>query len=291
MARFRLEPGPIPLHHQVYLDLRAALEAGEWRTGDRLPPERDLAGRYGCSLITVRRALADLAREERLERTRGRGTFVRAPRIVRELSSTLSFSQEMELRGLEPRTTLLTARIQPAGEGVAAALLLGPGAPTVHLERLRSAADRPLLLEQAHLSAERFPDLLTADLEHGSLYDFLAARYDCRIERLRETIEPVIPPAREARLLGQSRRTPALLLEGIAFDEADRPVEFSRTFVPGDRSKFLIESTGRWVRGLRSMRGSEPGGAAIDSLVLATGSGTGNERGREAAAIEEGSMT
>ncbi len=154
MARFHLEPGPIPLHHQVYLDLRAALDAGEWRTGDRLPPERDLAGRYGCSLITVRRALADLTREERLERTRGRGTFVRAPRIVRELSSTLSFSQEMELRGLQPRTTLLTARIQPAGEGVAAALLLRRGAPTVHLERLRSAADRPLLLEQAHLSAE-----------------------------------------------------------------------------------------------------------------------------------------
>ncbi len=81
MARFRLLPGPIPLHHQVYLDLRAALDAGEWRPGDRLPPERELAERYGCSLITVRRALGDLAREQRLERTRGRGTFVtRAPR-------------------------------------------------------------------------------------------------------------------------------------------------------------------------------------------------------------------
>jgi GntR family transcriptional regulator len=289
LARFRLEPGPIPLHHQVYLDLRAALDAGEWRTDDRLPPERDLAGRYGCSLITVRRALADLAREERLERTRGRGTFVRAPRIVRELTSTMSFSQEMELRGLEPRTTLLTARLQPATEGVAVALLLVPGAPTIYLERLRSAAERPLLLEQAHLSAERFPDLLTADLEHGSLYDFLAARYGCWIERMRETIEPVMPPAREARLLGQSRRTPALLLEGTAFDEADRPVEFSRTYVPGDRSKFLIESTGRWVRGLRSMRGSEQGAVAIDGLVLATGSGTGNEGGRGAVALAEGS--
>ncbi|HLY14535.1 MAG TPA: GntR family transcriptional regulator [Candidatus Limnocylindrales bacterium] len=291
MARFQLEPGPIPLHHQVYLDLRAALDAGEWRTGERLPPERDLAGRYGCSLITVRRALADLAREERLERTRGRGTFVTAPRIVRELSSTLSFAQEMELRGLEPRTQLLTACLQPAAEGVAAPLLIPAGAPTFFLERLRSAADRPLLLEQAHLSAERFPDLLTADLEHGSLYDFLAARYDCRIERLRETIEPVMPPAREAGLLGQSRRTPALLLEGTAFDAADRPVEFSRTYVPGDRSKFLIESTGRSVRGLRSMRGSEQGAAAIDGLVLTGGSGTGNERGRDAVALEEGSRT
>ncbi len=66
----------MPLHHQVYLDLSNALDAGEWQAGDRLPTERDLADEYGCSLITVRRALTDLVRERRLERTRGRGTFV-----------------------------------------------------------------------------------------------------------------------------------------------------------------------------------------------------------------------
>ena len=41
MARFQLEVGPIPLHHQVYLDLQAALESGEFRSGDRLPTERE----------------------------------------------------------------------------------------------------------------------------------------------------------------------------------------------------------------------------------------------------------
>ena len=85
MARFRLEHGPVPLHHQVYLDLRGGIESGSGPPGDRLPPERELAERYGCSLITVRRALADLAREQRLERTRGRGTFVLQPRIERDL--------------------------------------------------------------------------------------------------------------------------------------------------------------------------------------------------------------
>ena len=74
MARYQLEQSPVPLHHQVYLDLRSALDNGEeWKAGDRLPPERELAERYGCSLITVRRALSELAREQRIERTRGRG--------------------------------------------------------------------------------------------------------------------------------------------------------------------------------------------------------------------------
>ena len=82
MARFRLELGPIPLHHQVYLDLRSSLDRREWKPGDRLPTERELAARYGCSLITVRRALGELVREGRIERTRGRGTFVLASRIA-----------------------------------------------------------------------------------------------------------------------------------------------------------------------------------------------------------------
>ena len=87
MARFHLESGPVPLHHQVYLDLREAFTAGEWRPGDRLPAERDLAGRYGCSLITIRRALDELAREGRLERSPGRGTFLIDPPIVRDIAA------------------------------------------------------------------------------------------------------------------------------------------------------------------------------------------------------------
>jgi GntR family transcriptional regulator len=270
LARYQLEPGPIPLHHQVYLDLRAALDGGEWRPGHRLPTERELAARYGCSLITVRRALGDLAREERLQRTRGRGTVVTQPRIVRDLSSTLSFAEEMQLHGLEPRTTLLGAALARASEGAAAALRLPPGARTYRLERLRGAANLPLLLEQVELPAERFPDLLTADLEHGSLYDFLATRYGCRIVRLRETIEPVLPPAREARILNESRRRPMLLLVGTAFAEDGNPVEYSRTYVPGERSKFLIETTGRWARGLRSIRGtgSNSTDGKVEALLL-----------------------
>ena len=186
---------------------------------------------------------------------------------MRDLTSTFSFAEEMELRGLRPRTELLTARREPASEAVAETLELAPGAPVVFLERRRSAADVPLLLEQVRLSAARFPALLDADLEHGSLYDFLAQRYDCHVERLRETLEPILLPSREARLLGQERGLPALLLEGTAFDQHELPVEVSRTYVPGQRSKFLIESTGRWARGLRAMRAPAAEPLEIEPLV------------------------
>ncbi len=241
MARFRFELGPVPLHHQVYLDLRAALDAGEWRPGDLLPPERQLAERYGCSLITVRRALSELTREGRLDRRRGHGTTVLRPRIERDFGATLSFAQEMADRGLEPETRLVAARPESAGEHVADALGIEPGSPTLYLERLRLAGGEPLLLEQVHLSAERFPGLLASDLEHGSLYDLLGDRYDTRIVRAREALEPVLLHSREARLLGQPSRAPALLIEGVAFTAAGEPIELARTFVRGDRTRYYIE--------------------------------------------------
>ena len=241
MARFRLELGPVTLHHQVYLDLRRSLDAGRWRPGDRLPTERELAAHYGCSLITVRRALGELVREGRIERTRGRGTHVLRPRIERDFAEALSFTAEMQRRGLDPETRLIVARPESAGERVAEALGLGPGSPTLYLERLRLAGGEPILLEQVHLPAERFPGLLASDLEHESLYDLLERRYDTRIVRAREALEPVLLRAREAALLDQPRRTPALLIEGLASTADDRPVEFSRTYVRGDRTRYFIE--------------------------------------------------
>jgi GntR family transcriptional regulator len=196
--------------------------------------------RYGCSLITVRRALTELAREQRLERTQGRGTFVLQPRIDRNLAEEKSFTEEMQIRGFDPETRLIAARPEMAAEVVATALRLELGSPTLYVERLRLADGEPLLLEQVHLPAELFPGLLASDLEHNSLYDLLTERYDTHITRARETLEPVMLRAREARLLERPPRSPALLVEGIAFAGTE-PVEFGQTYVRGDRTRYYVE--------------------------------------------------
>ena len=241
MARFRLELGPVPLHHQVYLDLVSALDSNEWEPGDGLPAERELAAKYGCSLITVRRALTELAREQRIERTRGRGTFVLHPRLDLNFGGNRSFTDEMQTRGLDPTTRLIAARPESAGEAVAAGLELELGSPTLYVERLRLAGGEPLLLEQVHLPAERFPGLLASDLEHNSLYDLIVERYSTPIVRAREALEPVLLRTREARLLDQAPGRPALLVEGVAYAADGRPIEFARSYVRGDRTRYYVE--------------------------------------------------
>ena len=91
----------------------------------------------------------------------------------------------MQRRGLDPETRLVAARPESAGEVVARALDLEVGSPIVYVERLRVASGEPLLLEQVHLPAERFPGLLASDLELNSLFDVLTEQYGTHIARAR----------------------------------------------------------------------------------------------------------
>ena len=242
MARFRLLAGPVPLHHQVYLDLRAAIEAGEWRPGDRLPPERELAERYGCSLITVRRALGDLARERRLERTPRPG-HVRHPPADRP----------------RPRGLDVVHRGGPAPGP-------RPGDPRRHRadrrrrrRRRRGPGDRDRRLAWSTSSGSGWPTASRCCSSRSSCprrrfpgparrrpRARLAVRAARRALRHPRRPGPGVarahrPPAargpaarRRAPQAGAAHRRPGLRPPG-------RPVEFARSFVRGDRTRYYVE--------------------------------------------------
>jgi len=59
--------------------------------GDRLPPEKELEKTVGVSIITVRRALADLAERGVIERIQGKGTFLRRKSLASSSLGTIAF--------------------------------------------------------------------------------------------------------------------------------------------------------------------------------------------------------
>jgi hypothetical protein len=61
------------------------------------------------------------------------------------------------------------------------------------------------------------------------------------VVRARETVEPVLLRAREARLLGNPPRSLALKVDGVAYAEDGSPVEAARSFVRSDRSRYYLE--------------------------------------------------
>ena len=65
-----------PLYQQIKTLILQSLQAGEWKPGEMIPSEMELAARYKVSQGTVRKAIDELAAENLVARRQGKGTFV-----------------------------------------------------------------------------------------------------------------------------------------------------------------------------------------------------------------------
>lgn len=233
--------GP-PLHVQIAHALTARIEAGELAAGDRLPPERDLSQALGVNRLTLRRALRSLEGQGLIVRRQGRGTHVAAPKIERQAARLLSFTRGMQQRGLLPGTRLLAIEHLPAHAALAAVLQIGTGAPVCIVHRLRTLNHEPALLEQYILPEERFAGLERHDLEGRSIYAILQDEFGVKIQRARQSLEPVAASDYEAEMLGVAPGAPLMLEQRLSFDDRDRPVEHGRDLYRGDRFRFVTET-------------------------------------------------
>jgi GntR family transcriptional regulator len=224
---------------QISDALRRQIESGALPAQSSIPSERELAQQMGVSRMTVRAAIEDLVDEGLLIRRQGRKTIVADEKINRAAGFT-SFSEEMRLRGWEPKSVVRQVATQLADVGTAAQLNLPVGARVILLERLRFADDEPLAHEIVYLPHSRFPDLLAADWHHSSLYELLESRYGVRPVYAEESVEAVLMTAQEAQLFGLEPGAPALLTRRITRDEADTVVEAATTLYRGDRYRMVL---------------------------------------------------
>ena len=221
--------------------LAEAIGAGRLAPGDRMPSEQDLAAWFGVSRMTLRQALAKLARRGLVTRTVGRrgGTFVAERKLEQDRTTLAGFSDQLRRHGIQPGARVLFATQRPAGPVSAAALGLREGDPVHEVRRVRLGDGRPIVLEQSLFPAALFPGLLQCRLD-GSLYELLEARYSQRPHRARESLEPVTAGVREAEALEVAEGAPLMLVERVAYAQTGQPVEFARDLFRGDRTRIVM---------------------------------------------------
>src|SRR5271168_1708326 len=158
----------LPAYQKIQRAIRQRIEAKQLKPGDAVSSERELARLHNVSLMTARHALASLEREGVVERRRGVGTFVAAPKI--HFNKLMSYTEQMGSRRLAPVSKILFAKIIDNEEEATARLSLSPKSRVLKLERLRHAAGEPFALETCYLSAARFGGLQSAQLHKESLF-------------------------------------------------------------------------------------------------------------------------
>jgi GntR family transcriptional regulator len=233
---------PTPLHHQIKVAVLQGIEQGWLSPGTQLPRERHLAAALGVSLAPVRQAMLDLTKEGYVDRTRGKGTFVRERKMVEKIQILGSFHGSMREQGLAPRVRVLDSGLVPAPVHVAEALELRGDREVWALRRLASLDGVPVALLVAWLPSEYREGMESHDLGEGSLYDALAAVHGVEMTSADNLVEVGRAGLDDADPLELTPGSPLLEVTGVTRDQGDRPVEYSRVLYRPEHFRFAIES-------------------------------------------------
>ncbi len=228
----------VPAYQRIQLAIRKRIDAGHLRVGDVVASERDLAKVHQVSLMTARHALTSLEREGVVERRRGIGTFVAAPKI--HFNKLTSYTEQMAGRGMKAGSKILFARVLSNEQDAAARLALSPTTPIIKLERVRHAAEEPFALETCYLSAAEFPGLLDAPLSRESLFGVLERDYKTEIGYADEEVDATAADPRTAELLNVPKRDPLLRIRQVIYSNKGKAIIYVLGFYRSDRHNLVI---------------------------------------------------
>jgi len=224
----------IPLHHQLYEILRTRLDDDEFASGEKFYTEADLMDFFKISRNTARQVLTRLSEEKFIVRERGKGTIVAEPCLEQSLSKIVSFTDEMQRRGLRPETILLSQEIVKPSEKQIEALKISEDTDLVCIKRLRLGDKIPICIEESYLVKAYFPDIFNYDYSKYPLKKSIESILGTRLDFAQQKIKAINAPKELADLLDIPEKSALLYIERITFSSSI-PLEFLKIFYRGDR--------------------------------------------------------
>jgi len=231
-------PAFSPLYQQIKGLILNSLRAGEWKPGESIPSETDLAMRYRVSQGTVRKAIDELAAENLLLRRQGKGTFVATHAEQQVQFRFLRLVPDTGARGSEgpAQRNIIECRRTRANADVVKALALRSGDQVLQARRVLSFGGIPIILEDIWLPAAPFKGLTAERLANyqGPMYALFETEFNVRMVRAQESIRAVAASAAQAALLNTTLGTPLLSVDRVAYTYHDEPMELRRGYYRTD---------------------------------------------------------
>ncbi|PWK36707.1 GntR family transcriptional regulator [Cupriavidus plantarum] len=218
-----------PLYQQIKALIMQSLQSGEWKPGDMIPSEMELAARYKVSQGTVRKAIDELAADNLVARRQGKGTFVTTHH---EDVVKFRFLRLVPDEG-EPHygaSRVLECKRLRAPAEIARLLDLRTGDSVVQIRRVLTFSGEATVLDEIWLVGASFKGLTAEKLTEwkGPMYALFEAEFGTRMIRATEKIRAVAADDTAASLLSVATGSPLLSVERVSFTYGDRPVEVRR---------------------------------------------------------------
>lgn len=226
----------VSLHTRILTDIKQRILSGGWQPGHRIPFEIDLAKSYGCSRMTVNKALTELARADLIERRRKAGSFVRVPRSQAALLEIRDLRDEVEELGRTYGFKRLTMQRRMAGDADRRRLGCAPAGAVMVLTCLHFGSDVPYCVEERIINLAAVPAAAGESFMTAAPGPWLVAHVPWTEAEHR--ITAVLPSKKCAAYLDIVPTAPCLVVERMTW-RAAVPLTHVRFTYPGNAREMI----------------------------------------------------
>jgi GntR family transcriptional regulator len=231
-----------PLYQQIKSLITRSLQSGEWKPGEMIPSEVELAGRFKVSQGTVRKAIDELSAENLVVRRQGKGTFVATHHEARAQFRFLRLMPDAGEPHPADNRFLEVKRMRGPAE-VARLLDIKAGDSVIFIKRVQAFEGAPTILEEIWLPGSLFKGLTAERLNEykGPMYGLFETEFGTRMIRASEKIRATAADEAVAALLSVPVGTALLNVERVSYTYDDKPVEVRRGLYRTERHHYQNE--------------------------------------------------
>lgn len=246
-SNFAIE-GSTPLYKEVEREIMQCLARGEWKPGDRLPSEPELAERFGVAVFTIRAGIQKLVESGVLLRRQGKGTFVALYRARPLRNQFLRIFSNDGLKASWDRELISVTKARASDE-IASVLKLGTTAADQAVYEvlfLLKNEGKVVAFVESKMSARILRGVTEAALKDTAenLYAVFQERFGVNVIRIEERVRAGRAGRTGARWLAIDASDPILRIERVSYTYNDVPVEFRRYNVQADSYYYFAAPTG-----------------------------------------------
>ena len=237
-----------PLYLKIADTLRAAIDAGEYSEGDRLPGENELAARHQVAPMTARKALNALKSEGLAESRRGAGFFVRAFRPIRRRGIQRLARDQWDAghsiwstdESREVSIDQIVVSEVTAPESIAMVLNLSDSATACCRSRRYLVAGRPVMIATSYLPSHLVAGSAITQSDTGPGGTFARLReLGLAPAHHREEIRFGLASGNTASRLEMSTGSPVIHLTRTSYTEERLPIEVNDMVL--DAAVYVLE--------------------------------------------------
>ena len=230
----------VPLYEQLMNAIRADIDQGIFKAGEKLPTEAELEEKYAVSRITVRRAIKELCDDDILIKKQGKGTFAQQNVSVIALAGNVGFHDFFESRGVKVRSELKEKRIIKAKKSIVEDRGIEADDDVLFLKRVLYANDVAKMIDLNYLPMKLYPGIYERIGQEFSLFRILKEAYGVESYQQYKVLKVCVADDDKAKALSVKEGSALFDMYKVSYMASGAPIHVSISYISGESASYVI---------------------------------------------------